>query len=116
LFRNHGRTSPGDNFSFKAVTPSLLNSRRQQSHIHQDLLVPMEHLQEIMEVCDRETKIYPLWLCPYNQPSCPGMVRQRSGRNVLFVNVGVYGIASRSDFDAKVNISRLEEAVRSVNG
>ncbi|KIH47513.1 FAD binding domain protein [Ancylostoma duodenale] len=103
-------------WEMRAVTPSFLNSRRQQGHIHQDLLVPMEHLPEILEVCDKETKIYPLWLCPYNQPSCPGMVRQRSGRNVLFVNVGVYGIANRLDFNAKVSTSRLEEAVRSVNG
>ncbi|EPB77035.1 FAD binding domain protein [Ancylostoma ceylanicum] len=111
-----GGSSTGVHVPFQAVTPSLLSLRRRQNHVHQDLLVPMDHLPEILEVSDRETKIYPLWLCPYNQPSCPGMVRQRTGRNVLFVNVGVYGLANRLDFDSKLSTRRLEEAVRSVNG
>ncbi|VDM73137.1 unnamed protein product [Strongylus vulgaris] len=73
----------------------------------------MDHLPEIIEVCNRETEIYPLWLCPYNQPSCPGMIRQRSGRNVLFVNVGVYGVGKEP---SKLSIRRLEEAARTANG
>ncbi|KHJ96314.1 hypothetical protein OESDEN_03727 [Oesophagostomum dentatum] len=75
----------------KVLTPSPLNTESQCAQIHEDILVPMEYLQKIVELCDREAEIYPLWLCPYNQPSCTGMIRQRTGRNVLFVNVGVYG-------------------------
>ncbi|KAK6734370.1 hypothetical protein RB195_017883 [Necator americanus] len=100
----------------KAALPEFMSSKMSQKRTMQDLLVPMEHLPEIVDVCDMETQIYPLWLCPYNQPSCPGIVRQRSGRNVLFVNVGVYGVAKKSNFHPKISIRRLEEAVRSLNG
>uniref|UniRef100_A0A0K0DPK6 DUF4806 domain-containing protein n=1 Tax=Angiostrongylus cantonensis TaxID=6313 RepID=A0A0K0DPK6_ANGCA len=60
--------------------------------------------------------IYPLWMCPYNQPSCPGIFRQRSGRNMLFVSVGVHGSVRRDRFDLKDSIKRLEEFVISVKG
>ena len=40
-------------------------------------------------------EIYPIWLCPFNLPTRPGMVRQRAGTNVLFVDIGAYGVTEK---------------------
>ncbi|PIO69680.1 hypothetical protein TELCIR_08491 [Teladorsagia circumcincta] len=96
--------------------PTAMSSRFDKGRVRHDFLIPMEHLDEAMEVCEKELEIYPLWLSPYNQPSCPGMIRQRSGRNVLFVNVGVYGRPGKPDVDPKIGIRRIEDFVRDVNG
>ncbi|XGW08350.1 hypothetical protein V3C99_011012 [Haemonchus contortus] len=98
------------------LSPRIMSSRLDKNRVRKDFLVPMEHLAEAIDTCDKELEVYPLWLSPYNQPSCPGMIRQRSGRNVLFVNVGVYGLPGKSDVNPKASIRRIEDFVRYVNG
>lgn len=61
-------------------------------------------------------QIYPLWVCPYTQSSCPGMIRQRTGRNILYVDIGAYGITEKPTYDPIETTRKLEEFVRSVNG
>ncbi|VDM52716.1 unnamed protein product [Angiostrongylus costaricensis] len=110
-----GRVVPSSIQLLETFTPNMAKSWS-LTHVHEDLIVPLEHLKEAMDFCDKEFKIYPLWMCPYNQPSCPGIFRQRSGRNVLFVSVGVHGNVRRDRFDPKDSIKRLEEFVISVKG
>ncbi|KJH41761.1 FAD binding domain protein [Dictyocaulus viviparus] len=102
---------------YKALIPDVLKVLWQQSnHSRHDVLIPLDNLTAAMEICDREYGIYPIWLCPYNLPSCPGIVRQRSGRNILYVNVGVYGVAKRKGFDRSESTKHLEKFAISVNG
>ncbi|WKX97643.1 hypothetical protein Q1695_013367 [Nippostrongylus brasiliensis] len=117
LFRVYlGWMSPPRPGLVRAFSLHFVNDRLNRNHVHQDVLVPLEHLTEAVDTCEREYEVYPLWLSPYNQPSCPGMIRQRSGRNVLFVNVGVYGISPKSRINVKDSFRRLEEFARTVNG
>ncbi|KAK5972796.1 hypothetical protein GCK32_012282, partial [Trichostrongylus colubriformis] len=117
LFRLYfGFMCPPNMDLIKMLSPNVMSSRLDAARVHQDFLVPMEHLAEASDICDEELQVYPLWLSPYNQPSCPGMIRQRSGRNVLFVNVGVYGLPEKPHVEPKASLRRLEEFVRESNG
>lgn len=51
-----------------------------------------------------------------NSPEYPGLVRNRTGTNVLFVDVGIYGNAERKSYDARESTRKLEEFVRNVRG
>lgn len=117
LFRWYfGWTCPPNMALIDMLTPTVMKTLLEGNRVRQNILVPMDHLTSALDICSKEIEIYPLWLCPYNQPSCPGMIRQRSGRNVLFVNVGVYGLLPKSEDDPKHCIRRLESFARSVNG
>ncbi|CAD6185161.1 unnamed protein product [Caenorhabditis auriculariae] len=79
----------------KLTTPPTLRKLYDRKHVLQDMLVPLDRLNETINVFHKEVEVYPIWLCPFNQPSCPGMVRQRSGKSIMYVDVGVYGITEK---------------------
>ncbi|KAF8364007.1 hypothetical protein PRIPAC_90930, partial [Pristionchus pacificus] len=88
----------------------------ERRHVLQDMLIPLTDLEKGLQVFHDKTNIYPVWLCPFNLPTCPGFVKQKSGRNVLYVDVGVYGVCKKDDYDPKKTTRELEEYVRSVEG
>uniref|UniRef100_A0A914CYZ3 Delta(24)-sterol reductase n=1 Tax=Acrobeloides nanus TaxID=290746 RepID=A0A914CYZ3_9BILA len=100
----------------KLTTPKPVRNLYDRHHVLQDFLIPLTHLPEAVELLHKEVQIYPMWLCPFNLPSIPGMVRQRTGRNVLFVDVGVYGNCTLETYDAKETTRKLEKFVRDVEG
>uniref|UniRef100_A0AC34R6X8 Protein SMG9 n=3 Tax=Panagrolaimus sp. JU765 TaxID=591449 RepID=A0AC34R6X8_9BILA len=80
------------------------------------MLVPLDKAAQAVNLFDQEVNIYPIWLCPFNLPSSPGMVRQRSGRNILYLDIGVYGNCELETYNPKETTRKLEAFVRSVQG
>ncbi|MFH4980861.1 hypothetical protein AB6A40_007570 [Gnathostoma spinigerum] len=78
--------------------------------------VPIGELEEVMKKCDNEFKIWPVRLCPYNLPSVPGLIRQREGKNKLFVEIQLFGTCNKQYFSLRTSMRRLQKAVLTVGG
>ncbi|KHN80807.1 Diminuto-like protein [Toxocara canis] len=87
-----------------------------RSYVFQDLLVPAVNLDEALHIVHGEMEVYPLWLCPVNLPSTPGIIRQRTGRNIIYVDIGVYGESEKSEFKPKEAVQRIDRFLRAVAG
>jgi delta24-sterol reductase len=111
-----GWTMPPKVSLLKLTTSGSIRNIYNKHHVIQDMLIPMENIKEAVDLFDREVNIYPLWLCPFNLPSSPGIVRQRSGRNILYVDIGVYGNCTRDSYDPIETTRKIESYVRSVQG
>lgn len=111
-----GWTMPPKISLLKLTTPGPIRNIYNRHHVIQDMLVPLTNVQEAVEVFDREVNIYPIWLCPFNLPSSPGMIRQRSGRNIMYVDIGVYGNCTLETYEAKETTRNIERYVRSIQG
>lgn len=61
-------------------------------------------------------QICPLWLCPFNLPSQSGLVRNRTGRNRLYVDVGIYGNCSLPGYHPVETTRALEAFTRDAQG
>ena len=88
----------------------------EQKHVTQDILLPMETLMETLTLFNTEFNVYPLWICPFQLPSKPGLVHPRGNRTVMYVDVGAYGVPKITDFDANKALRSVEKFAREVNG
>ena len=61
----------------------------------QDLMVPLSELRAAIELLDREVQVYPIWICPFQLLSQPGLLRSPSNRDEMFVDIGIYGISQK---------------------
>ncbi|CAJ0587020.1 unnamed protein product, partial [Mesorhabditis spiculigera] len=100
----------------KVTTPGPVRKLYERKHVIQDMLVPLEKMADGVDVFEKEVDIYPLWLCPFVLPSLPGMIKQRTGKNQLYIDLGVYGVTHVKTYEPRESTRRLEEFVRSVNG
>ena len=59
----------------------------------QDLVCPMETLPKALEYVHKESRIYPIWICPVtclrDNKKCNS--QQNSNHNGMHVDLGVYG-------------------------
>ncbi|CAH0562714.1 unnamed protein product [Brassicogethes aeneus] len=85
-------------------------------HIIQDMLVPIIDLKESIEVFHKEVEFYPIWLCPFNLPSLPGMVHPKGNIEELFVDIGVYGVPKVKTFHPVETTRRIEKFVSDKSG
>ncbi|KAK3909495.1 Delta(24)-sterol reductase [Frankliniella fusca] len=86
----------------------------ESNHIIQDMLVPIEKFKESVLFFDKEVAVYPLWLCPFRLPSEPGMLRVP--KDAMYLDIGVYGVPTRKDFDPKETTRRIEAFVAKAKG
>ncbi|CAD5210566.1 unnamed protein product [Bursaphelenchus okinawaensis] len=100
----------------KLTTPAPIKRLYDRHHVIQDLLVPLSTLEDSINLIDQEVGTYPLWICPFNLPSMPGLLRNRTGANVLFVDIGIYGNAEREQYQAAKSTRKLEKFVREAKG
>ncbi|KAE9551454.1 hypothetical protein FO519_005327 [Halicephalobus sp. NKZ332] len=100
----------------KLTTPGPVRNIYNRHHVLQDMLVPLNKVSEAVNLFEKEISIYPIWLCPFNLPSSPGMVRQRTGKNMLYVDIGVYGNCTLENYEPRETTRKLEEFVRKVQG
>lgn len=56
------------------------------------MLVPIADLKHSIELFDSEVDIYPIWLCPFKLYPNRGMLKVKSNKDEMFVDVGVYGV------------------------
>jgi len=85
-------------------------------HMIQDMLVPISDLKSSLELFDQEVEIYPIWLCPFKLPHNPGMLSTSTGKEEMYVDVGVYGVPKTEGFDTEKTTRNIEQFVRSVSG
>ncbi|XP_048395469.1 delta(24)-sterol reductase isoform X2 [Stegostoma tigrinum] len=84
----------------------------EQHHVVQDMLVPMKSLEKLILFLHSEIKVYPLWLCPFNLPSLPGMVHPKGNEPELYADVGAYGEPRAKQFEAVASTRQLEKFLR----
>ncbi|CCD71661.1 Delta(24)-sterol reductase homolog dhcr-24 [Caenorhabditis elegans] len=100
----------------KATTPNVLRKLYDRSHVLQDMLVPLDKLEECIDLFHKEVEIYPMWLCPFYLKSQPGLMKLRNATHKMYVDVGAYGVTSKDGYHHERTTRRLESFVRSVNG
>ncbi len=96
----------------------------EEHHVVQDMLVPVDDLGACLDVFDKETNIYPIWLCPFKISSNAsgkqphrGFIKPLDGqKETMFVDIGVYGNPTVKGFKADKTCRILEECVRDMKG
>jgi delta24-sterol reductase len=102
----------------KLTTSGPLRRMYKEQHVIQDMLVPVNTLQESIEKFDQEYNLYPLWLCPMKLFDVPGFVKPHCDEH-MFVDIGAYGVpaaARRGEFDAQASGRSVEAFVASKRG
>jgi len=85
-----------------------------QEHIIQDLTLPLDTAENLMEYLDEVTSIYPLWLCPIKpEPRSPLLCNGLD--TPLAINIGVWG-GQMSSYEEFLRLNKLLEAKLSFLG
>jgi len=100
----------------KLTQGKTLKRLYETQHMIQDMLVPVEDLKSSLQKFDDLVQIYPIWLCPFKLPANPGMLQTSANKEKMFVDVGVYGVPKRPDFDVVKVTRKIEDFVRKVGG
>lgn len=101
-------------------------------HVIQDMLVPVDHMKEALDVFDAKYNVYPLWVCPYKafdyttkQVPHRSFLRKpvgvKQGQDFeMHVDLGAYGIPKavldKKPFDIVAISREVEDYVRKTNG
>ena len=64
------------------------------------MLVPVADLKSSIELFHSEVEIYPIWLCPFKLFPNRGMLKVESGKEEMFIDVGVYGVPKSEKYQA----------------
>lgn len=78
--------------------------------------MPLSDLKECLEFFHEQVAIYPIWLCPFTLPNNPGMLKTPTGREEMFMDVGVYGVPKTKSYHALNTTRAVEEYVRQKKG
>ncbi|EDV22522.1 uncharacterized protein TRIADDRAFT_50623 [Trichoplax adhaerens] len=100
----------------KLTQTEAIKKLYEKHQIVQDMLVPMQRLNESLDVFQKEFQNYPLWLCPMKLYKVPGFVKPASKVEEMYVDIGAYGEPKVENFVAKETIRRIEHFVTSVKG
>ncbi|XP_008568367.1 PREDICTED: delta(24)-sterol reductase isoform X2 [Galeopterus variegatus] len=100
----------------KLTQGETLRKLYEQHHVVQDMLVPMKCLPQALHTFHNDIHVYPIWLCPFNLPSQPGLVHPKGDEEELYVDIGAYGEPRVKHFEARFCMRQLEKFVRSVHG
>ncbi|CAH2006232.1 unnamed protein product [Acanthoscelides obtectus] len=101
----------------KLTQTEAIKKLYENNHVIQDMLVPIEKLEDSVKLFKETVNIFPIWLCPFLLPPNPGMVHPKQMQNAeLYVDVGVYGVPAVKNFKPKESTRKLEEYVRKVHG
>ncbi|XP_062960796.1 delta(24)-sterol reductase isoform X2 [Cynocephalus volans] len=100
----------------KLTQGETLRKLYEQHHVVQDMLVPMKCLPQALHTFHNDMHVYPIWLCPFNLPSQPGLVHPKGDEEELYVDIGAYGEPRVKHFEARFCMRQLEKFVRSVHG
>ncbi|CAG0890049.1 unnamed protein product [Cyprideis torosa] len=98
----------------KLTQTSATKRLYEATHVIQDMLVPVDQLDAAIRCFHENARVYPVWLCPFNLPSEPGMLSIPSEK--MYVDIGLYGVPGIESYDARTSTRKLEEFVREVKG
>eukprot|EP00439_Symbiodinium_sp_Y106_P024590 s2779_g3.t1 len=77
-----------------------------------DYLVPITELKPMLDLGDEALGVYPIWLCPYlnKHHEVVSIHHPHSkDKDVMYIDVGYYGLPSVRGFDMKSALRRIEE-------
>ncbi|XP_036354865.1 LOW QUALITY PROTEIN: delta(24)-sterol reductase-like [Octopus sinensis] len=80
----------------------------EQHQLIQDILVPIDHIRNVIEVLDDSMRVYPLWLCPMLVKNDPGFIKPTETCE-MFVDVGSYGPVQSPGFECTSSVRLLEK-------
>jgi delta24-sterol reductase len=77
-----------------------LRKRAFANRVAQDILIPVEDMEEAIRMVDTDYNIYPVWLCPVKlvdygdqQGVIPRPKNKKVGKNFgMYIDIGIYGI------------------------
>jgi len=90
-----------------------------ETHVFQDILVPISKMDEALKYSLNKFDIYPIWLCPHKcvTTSPQGML---NGTESMYVDIGLYGpavVAFRDpNYESVKALRELEGYLRSIRG
>jgi delta24-sterol reductase len=99
---------------FETETTRIL---REKYSVTQDMLMPISKLKDSLDYFDENFSIYPLWLCPMAIPESKnglGLIhpyQEKDNVDIMFVDIGAYGIGSVKDFDGETALRSCEQFV-----
>ncbi|XP_050357125.1 delta(24)-sterol reductase-like [Nymphalis io] len=100
----------------KLTQPEAVTKLYNKAHVIQDMLVPIETLEEAIDVFHKEFEVYPIWLCPFKVFNNPGQLKVHSGEWQMFVDIGVYGVPKAKGFETVSSTRRIEQFVTQKRG
>ncbi|XP_072945886.1 delta(24)-sterol reductase-like [Epargyreus clarus] len=96
----------------KLTQPEAVSKLYERAHVIQDMLVPIETLEEAIQLFHKEFQVYPIWLCPFKVFNNPGQLKiSSSGDWQMFVDIGVYGVPKAKGFETVSSTRRIEDFV-----
>jgi delta24-sterol reductase len=109
-----------------SMTPEL-RKRAMENRVAQDIVIPIDHLEESIEIAEQHYGIYPIWICPvriYDHGDQEGLLRNPSNTKGadewrMYVDVGIYGIpkgVATGDWKAFETSRMLEHFTRERDG
>ena len=103
-----------------------LRRRSIKNRVAQDIIIPLDKMEEALKIIDHDYGIYPLWVCPvklFDHGGQEGLLRNPVGNGTsdhrMYVDLGIYGIppSVQSGTWDGVKISRkLEQYTQSRGG
>ncbi|CAJ1333627.1 unnamed protein product [Effrenium voratum] len=80
-------------------------------NVIQDYLIPITELKPMLDLGDEALGVYPIWLCPYlnKHHDVVGIHHPHSNEDVMYIDVGYYGLPSVPSFDMRAALRRIEE-------
>ncbi|KAK9871159.1 hypothetical protein WA026_011440 [Henosepilachna vigintioctopunctata] len=100
----------------KLTTTETIKKLYTNHHIIQDMLIPLKYLKKSIDFFHKETRVYPLWICPFKLPNNPGFVHPAKSNVEMYVDIGVYGVPKIASFKPRDTTRRIEKFVMDLNG
>ncbi|CAG9569945.1 unnamed protein product [Danaus chrysippus] len=100
----------------KLTQPEAVTKLYNKGHVIQDMLVPIETMEEAIDVFHKEFEVYPIWLCPFKIFNNPGQLKIHSGEWQMFVDIGVYGVPKANGFETVSSTRKIEQFVAKKRG
>jgi delta24-sterol reductase len=79
-------------FLMLAPMPILLKRKFDDVQIIQDFVIPLEKMKEFLVLAHTETNLDVKWLCPCKIFPCPGFLDLKTGKEEMYVDVGLFGL------------------------
>lgn len=98
-----------------------LRKRAFSNRVAQDILIPVENMEEAIRNVDLDYNIYPIWLCPVKifdyvdmHGVIPRPVNRKAGKDFgMYIDIGIYGIPTavkkQEDWDSAYYGRKLEK-------
>jgi hypothetical protein len=110
----------------KFVLNPIMNTRKLFDGLHsvnmgqdwlvQDFYLPYKNVQKFLQYCEKDVKIYPLWLCPMKSTNQPQKLSPHYISSDKLVDIGVWGQTDKYLKDPIAYNRKLEAEIKQLDG